>query len=135
MTVKSFVDTNVALYTIGSDVRKKTIARNLIALAPVVSTQVINECIAVCLRKFSFTRENAYQFAQELMSRTAVRSLTQDTVEKAAKVAIRYQLSHWDALIVASALLADCDALYSEDLQHGQILDDKLKVINPFLSE
>jgi len=69
------------------------------------------------------------------MSRTAVRSLTQDTVEKAAKVAIRYQLSHWDALIVASALLADCDALYSEDLQHGQILDDKLKVINPFLSE
>jgi predicted nucleic acid-binding protein len=67
------------------------------------------------------------------MARLSVMSLDQSTVEKAASVAVQYQLSHWDALIVASALLADCDNLYSEDLQHGQIFEDKLTVLNPFL--
>ena len=40
----------------------------------------------------------------------------------------------WDALIIASALLGGCAKLYSEDLQHGQVFDDQLTVINPFLS-
>jgi predicted nucleic acid-binding protein len=120
MTAKSFVDTNVVLYTIGKDGRKADIARRLVAAQPAISTQVVNECVSVCLRKLSFTRENAYAFGRTLMDRTEVLSLDEATVDRAAAVAIRYQLSHWDALIVASALLAGCNTLYSEDLQHGQ---------------
>jgi predicted nucleic acid-binding protein len=66
------------------------------------------------------------------MDRTDVLSLDESTVDQAARLAIRYQLSHWDALIVAAALLADCDTLYSEDLQDGQVFDERLTVINPF---
>jgi len=55
-------------------------------------------------------------------------------LDRAAAVAIRYQLSHWDALIIASALLAGRDTLYSEDLQHGQVFDEQLAVVNPFLN-
>lgn len=135
MTAKSFADSNVVLYTIGTDVRKADTARRLIAGRPVVSTQVINECISVCLRKLSFTREQAYAFARTLMERTEVLSLDEATVDEAAALAIRYQLSHWDALIVASALLAGCQTLYSEDFQHGQVFDDRLTVVNPFLTE
>ena len=48
------------------------------------------------------------------------------------RVAVRYQLSHWDALIVAAALEAGCDLLYSEDMQHEQLFDGRVKVKNPF---
>jgi predicted nucleic acid-binding protein len=135
MTAKSFADSNVVLYTIGKDARKADIARHLIAGQPAISVQVVNECVSVCLRKLSFTREQAYAFARTLMDRTDVLSLDESTVDQAAVLAIRYQLSHWDALIVASALLAGCDTLYSEDLQHGQVFDDQLTVVNPFLAE
>lgn len=133
MTAKSFVDTNVVLYTIGKDVRKAEIARGLVAGQPAISTQVVNESVSVCLRKLAFTREQAYAFGRTLMDRTEVLSLDEATVDRAAAVAIHYQLSHWDALIIASALLAGCETLYSEDLQHGQIFDEQLTVMNPFL--
>jgi len=38
-------------------------------------------------------------------------------------------------LIVAAALLADCDTLYSEDMQHGQVFDGRLTIINPFIAK
>lgn len=133
MTAKSFVDSNVVLYTIGKDARKAGIARGIVSGQPALSTQVVNECVSVCLRKLSFTREEAYAFGRALMDRTEVLPVDEPTVDQAAALAIRYQLSHWDALIVASALLADCDSLYSEDLQHGQVFDQRLRVINPFL--
>lgn len=123
MTAKSFVDSNVVLYSIGKDPRKSSIARALIAERPVVSTQVVNECVSVCLRKLGFAREQAYGFARTLMDRTEVRAVDEATVTQAAALAIRYQLSHWDALIAGAALLAGCATLYSEDLQHGQVLN------------
>ena len=51
MTAKSFVDTNVVLYTIGKDVRKAEIARALVAAQPAISTQVVNECVSVFARR------------------------------------------------------------------------------------
>jgi len=135
MTAKSFADSNVVLYTIGKDARKAEIARRLIADQPTISVQVVNECVSVCLRKLSFTREQAYAFARTLMDRTDVLALDEATIDQASTLAIRYQLSHWDALIVAAAMLAGCETLYSEDLQHGQVFDDRLTVVNPFLAE
>ncbi len=55
------------------------------------------------------------------------------TIREAIRLARRYKLSHWDSLIVAAALLAGCEKLYSQDMQHGQVFDEQLKVINPFL--
>jgi predicted nucleic acid-binding protein len=48
------------------------------------------------------------------------------------RIALGYQLSHWDALIVAAALEADCRLLYSEDMQHEQVFDGRVTVKNPF---
>ena len=47
MTAKSFLDTNIVLYTIGQDTHKKTVARQLVTTGPMVSSQVINECVNV----------------------------------------------------------------------------------------
>ena len=108
------------------------IARSLVATAPFVSAQVINECVNACLRKFGFNREQAYAFADNVMRRTNVLPLDEAVIRKSAEIAIRQQISNWDALIVAAALLADCDTLYSEDMQHGQVFEGSLTVINPF---
>jgi predicted nucleic acid-binding protein len=54
------------------------------------------------------------------------------TIRKAIQLANRYQLSHWDSLIIAAALLAGCKQLYSQDFQHGQVFDEQLLVVNPF---
>ena len=54
--------------------------------------------------------------------------LTIETVRHAIELGERHSLSHWDALIVAAALQAECEILYSEDLQDGQIFEERLKV-------
>lgn len=132
MTVKVFSDTNIVLYTIGQDARKAKIARELVSLCPLVSAQVINESISVCLRKFGFTKERAYAFADSIMRFVDVLPVDEITIRKSSEIAIRHQLSNWDALIVAAALLANCDTLYSEDFQHGQVFETQLTVVNPF---
>jgi len=132
MTAKSFLDTNIVLCTIGQDKLKTEVARSLVVTVPFVSAQVINECVNVCLRKFGFSSEQAYAFADNVMRRTNVLPLDEAVIRKSAEIAIRQKISKWDALIVAAALLADCDTLYSEDMQHGQVFEGGLTVINPF---
>jgi predicted nucleic acid-binding protein len=114
MTVKSFADSNVVLYTIGKDVRKADIARTLLAEHQAVSVQVVNECVSVCLRKLSFTREQAYAFARTLMDRGvslgyttqalgAVRCLSRDARDISAQ--LRKNLFGWKAWAAVRALL------------------------------
>ena len=45
----------------------------------------------------------------------------------------RYKFSWWDSLIVSTALENDCNTLLSEDLQHNQLIEGRLRVINPFV--
>jgi predicted nucleic acid-binding protein len=61
-----------------------------------------------------------------------VEPLSIETHERGLAIAARYGLSVYDAMIVASALLAGCKKLFSEDLQHGQIFERQLTVRNPF---
>ena len=133
MTARIFVDTNIVLYTLGQDELKRHVARNILTLQPILSTQVINESINVCLRRFKFTKVQAYNFADKVMCRSNVRPIDELTVRKSAEIAMRYQFSNWDSLIIASALLNDCSILYSEDLQHMQHIESNLQIVNPFL--
>ena len=61
-----------------------------------------------------------------------VHSDTIETHETGLALAERYNLSIYHAMIAASALHADCDRLWSEDMQHGMVLDGRLRIINPF---
>ena len=98
-----------------------------------VSAQVINESVNVCLKKLKFDKVQAYAFADIVMNKVNVLPVDEAVIRKGAELAMEHQLSHWDALIVAAALLADCNALYSEDMQHERLFENRLKVINPFL--
>ena len=59
--------------------------------------------------------------------------LNKTTYDNAFILRQQQNISFWDSLIVASALENDCSFIYTEDLQHNQIIENKLKVINPFM--
>ncbi len=127
-----FVDTNVVVYAQSADGAKSDAAFVLLETQPVISTQVVNETISVLTRKHGFALADAYEVADSLLTLCEVMPVDADTVPEGMRVAIRYRLSHWDALIVAAALRAGCTLLYSEDMQHGLVFDERLTIVNPF---
>ena len=129
----AFVDTNVVVYALGRDNDKQSKARHILEATPIASSQVINETIAVLTGKQRFTREEACEVVDALMKLVAVAAVTATTVRDAMALGLRYGLSHWDALIVAGARMTGSVILYSEDMQHGQVFDGGLTVVNPFV--
>jgi len=135
MSVDSFIDTNVLVYLLARDEAKTPIAEAIVSQGGVISVQVLNELASVAGRKLRMPwphiRE-ALTAIRELCGNP--RTLTTATHEAALNMAERYGFSFYDALIVASALEAKCSKLLTEDLQHGQVLEGKLLVQNPFAS-
>ncbi|MCE7060077.1 PIN domain-containing protein [Dyadobacter sp. CY343] len=134
MRDRVFIDSNVALYVLDlNDSRKKQIAGSIVATVSYISPQVIFECLNVCLKKFKMNREKAFRFVTELAESSFMQSETEQVVNLALFLFDRYMLQPFDAKIVAAALEADCTILYSEDMQHGLVVENKLTIINPFI--
>jgi predicted nucleic acid-binding protein len=130
--VRAFADTNVIVYAQSDDGRKTATAIKLLETGPVISTQVVNETVAVLTRKYRFSLADAHQVAISLLVACEVVPVAAETIREAIRLTSRYSLSHWDSLIASAALLAGCDTLHSEDMQDGLVIEDKLKVVNPF---
>ena len=133
MSAIEFADTNVIVYAVGKESTKQAIARRIVADGVTVSAQVVNETANVLLRKQGTALAIAHEIAESLLDLADVMPVNEQTIRKAIQISKRYGFSHWDSLIVAAALQADCTVLYSEDMQHGQIIDDRLTITNPFL--
>ena len=132
MSALEFADTNIVVYAVGQDSDKHTMARQILAEGVTVSSQVINETVNVLIRKQSVNIVVAHEVAESLLDLCEVTPVDESTIREAIRLVRRYKLSHWDSLIVAAALLAGCETLYSQDMQHGQVFDEQLKVVNPF---
>ncbi len=132
MTAKIFADTNVAIYALDADPAKRQTALGILDLRPLISTQVVNEYLNVLLVKRRLDRMAAHELARALMAACDVVSVTPAITDLAMNIGERFRIGHWDSLIVAAALAADCNTLYSEDLQNGQTFDGRLTAMNPF---
>lgn len=129
-----FVDTNILLYSIGKDEYKQHIAEKLIRNPNVViSTQVLNEFCNVVFKKKLMSPDELLLSIQFYQKYLMVADLESELVVNALKIKNRYQYSYWDSLIVATALKSGVSILYSEDIAHGQIIDNQLTIINPFI--
>jgi len=138
-----FIDSNIWVYALleaRNDVEKqKTVLkllRNLPTSASIlVSVQVINEFHWTLTRKYRLADDVVLDKATNgiIAFTSAVLPLELDTYLEASDIRKRYNLSFWDSLIIASALQARCTTLYTEDLNHGMIVDRKLHIVNPFL--
>ena len=132
----NFLDTNILLYSLSNDPAKRRRALRLLIDGPVVSLQVLNEAANVMRRKLGFEAIAAIrEVLLRCLQESRLHPLAPSTLFSALDVAERYGFSHYDSLIVAAALESGCSILYSEDLQHGQAIEQRLTVINPFLPE
>ena len=127
-----FFDTNVVFYLLSEDAAKADRAEELLAAGGRISVQVLNEFAAVASRKLGMGWTDIGEILTQVRAVCPVEPLSIETHERGLAIAARYGLSVYDAMIVASALLAGCKELYSEDLQHGQIFERQLTVRNPF---
>ena len=101
----------------------------------IVSTQVINEVHWNLVRKYGVEDEDAkLKIDQGLLGLSKLSLINKTTYDEAFTLRQQHNISFWDSLIVASALENDCSMVYTEDLQHNQFIENKLKVINPFIS-
>jgi predicted nucleic acid-binding protein len=128
----SFFDTNVLLYLVSTDHRKADRAEELVRGGGTISVQVLNEITNVARRKARMSWAETHGLLDAIRGLLNTEPLTLDVHETGLALAERYTLSPYDAMIAASALEADCDRLWSEDMQHGLVLRERLRVANPF---
>ena len=130
---KKFFDTNILLYLLSADSAKAQRAEELVAQGGRVSVQVLNEFASVASRKLRMSLWEIRECLEPIRSICAVEPVTIETHARGLDVAERCGLSIHDSMIVAAALLAGCDTLYSEDLRDGQRIEGLL-IRNPFSS-
>jgi predicted nucleic acid-binding protein len=131
----SFLDTNVLVYLASGDVVKADRAEAIIREGGVISVQVLNELANVARRKMRMSWPDTQALLSTLRSLLTVQAITIEIHETGLALAERYNLSTYEAMIAASALDADCDVLWSEDMQDGMMLSHGLRIANPFHTE
>lgn len=131
----AFVDTNIIVYLYTSTEEEKRLraAKILLENKPVSSTQVLNELSNVLSKKYSFSWEEIAKVHAEVCNQMRIEIVTPYIISKAYDIASKYHFSFYDSLIITSALESKCEVLYSEDFQHLQIINNSLRILNPFV--
>ena len=134
MSDKFFLDSNVCVYAFDIDSRKKAKALDLIVGSQAtVSTQVLMETANVATKKLKFKQEDVQLSVDYIAAVCSLHVVRLSTISLAFQVTRKHQYALYDALIIASALESGCSILYTEDMQHGHLVDNRLKIVNPFL--
>ena len=131
---RAFLDTNILVYAFVEDPRA-AVAEALLAQKCETSVQALNEFANVARRKLRMTWgevEEALALLRTVCG--TIHPIELKTHTDALRLAQCYGLSIYDALIVAAALGAGCDTLYSEDMQDGLVVEAQVTLRNPFKS-
>ena len=131
---KISLDTNILIYNHGIDGNaKQQIADSLFDNIPVISTQVISEYLNVMKRISKKDKSDLLKICAEWLKYCQVKAVSLSTINLAHRLLQKYDFQLFDSIIIASALEAECEILYSEDLHHGLLVENKLTILNPFL--
>jgi len=139
MIEKVFIDSNVFIYAYtGDDNQKHSVARdllrsNVLSNEIIVSAQVLSEFYSVMTR-YQYPHREIKLCLNEIIEQVKVMPIELETIKLCILIKEKYKYSWWDSLVLASALENDCSILYSEDLQCNQVIENKLKIFNPFYS-
>ncbi len=139
MSAEYFIDTNIFIYQLEQqDDRKAELAKNLIQQGiaegtACISFQIVQECLNVILHKAKIvlTEDETQKYLPSILAPLYQLQPNIQTYSTALNLRSRYKYRFYDSLILATALEADCRTLYSEDLQHGQRIE-QLTIKNPF---
>ena len=128
-----FLDSNVLVYAFTTDARASK-AQQLLERGCLINVQILNELANVARRKLKMSWTELNEALDDIRTLCpTVASVTLDTHAAGLQRAQRYGLSVLDGLVVAAALEAGCATLWSEDMHHGLVIDERLKILNPFV--
>lgn len=126
-----FADTNVVLNVLDEG-PKADRAETILGQEPRISVQVLHETLVNCRRKAGLSWEETGAFLEGPRALCPVEELTLQTHDVGRVLEESYGFSIYDAMIVASALIAGCASLWSEDMQDGLLVENQLRIVNPF---
>jgi predicted nucleic acid-binding protein len=127
------IDTNVLIYLEGNDSTKRQIAEILLSGNPLISPQVISEFINVTRRLRQAPKSTIISETVELFRHCPIAAIKHSTLDLSLNLIKRYDFQIFDSIIIATALESKCNILYSEDMHHGLTVENRLKIINPFV--
>lgn len=130
-----FFDSNTLLYLASNQQDRIDRVRELMEGGGIISVQVMNEMANVCRRKFSMTWPATTALISEAEGLLVIVPVTLEIHRDGLRLASRYGFAIYDSFIVAAALAADCDTLWSEDMQSGMVVDGRLTIANPFQTD
>ncbi|MBA4389476.1 MAG: hypothetical protein C0399_00865 [Syntrophus sp. (in: bacteria)] len=138
MPDKVFVDSNIFIYAKikTQDAEKHIGAQSLLRSLDrqvIISIQVLNEFYNTLVR-LGLDDATIQSFLKQIMQSALTQSINKSTIELCWEMRNGYHYSYYDSLILASAFESRCTILYSEDMQHGQVIEKTLKIVNPFYS-
>jgi predicted nucleic acid-binding protein len=134
----TFADTNIWLYAlIATQDAQKSIKSQAVIREPrlVTSVQVINEVCVNPLKKAQFSEEKIRELVDSFYERHHVAQFERPTLLRASSLREKYGFLFWDSTMVASALAAGAEIFYSEDMHHGTLVENSLRLTNPFLAK
>lgn len=139
MSAKYFLDTNIFVYQLeGMDGHKAKVAADLIHQGIVdgtacISFQIVQECLNVITRKaqIGLGMDEIHQYLNAVLAPLLRVHASLHLYQAALEIHTRYRYGFHDALVISAAREAGCTRLYSEDLQHGQQIQ-QLTIENPF---
>ena len=138
MKDKIFIDTNIIIYCYSnSEMEKRIICQKLFETYSElnISKQVINEMTNILFKKFKLSSFDIKNTIEQISNIAFTCDFNFDTQIKAIELKDKYNLQYYDALIIATALENHCNIIFSEDMQHNQIIENQLTIINPFIKE
>jgi len=134
MSENVFLDTNIFVYLYSEDEpEKQSVAFNIIdRVKCIASTQVLNEFCSVCLRKLKMPSNEVLLSIKEITENCEICKIDIETIQNAVLLNKKYGYTFYDCLVLSSAIENGCNYLYSEDMHNNQLIEGKLKIINPF---
>lgn len=131
MRDRIFLDTNILVYALLDEGTKQQTALQLLQSGCVISIQVLNEFTQVARKKASLEWQEIADLSTAIQTLTEIITLDKNIHNVGLTIANKYGYSFYDSLIIAAALDAGCNLLFSEDMQHGQQIET-LIIRNPF---
>jgi len=132
-----FLDTNLWIYFYAKEPPdkyqkvEKLIKENWQSIQ--ISTQVLGELFHVLTRKKFTSKTEAAKILSDIINTFIIHAIDTPQVVQALEINVKYGYSYWDSLIISTALLSNCSIIYSEDMQHSQVINNQTTIVNPFL--
>lgn len=141
MSENTFFDSNVLIYACTQIPEEYLKTERVLLLLKAVrksstlflSTQVLGETYYVLSKKYKLPNKQIEEKIKNLLPWVTLKQITLETIMRCWELRNQYHYSYYDSLVLASALENGCQTVYSEDMQHSQLIEGKLKIINPFI--